>query len=85
MMIEDIIGYAAGMLIAISFIPQVIQSYKTRSVKDLSLWMIIATLIGSVFWLIYGVLISAMPIIIMNSIFSFIVLYQLYLKIKYEK
>ena len=84
-MIQDIVGYLGGIFIMTSFIPQVIKSYKTKSVKDLSLAMIVATLIGTVFWLIYGILISAMPIIIMNSIFGFVVLYQLYLKIQYEK
>ena len=84
-MIEDIIGYLGGIFIMVSFVPQVIKSYKTKSVKDLSLGMIIATFIGTIFWLVYGVLISAMPIMVMNSIFGFIVLYQLFLKIKYEK
>ena len=84
-MIEDTIGYLGGILIMVSFIPQVIKSYKTKSVKDMSLWMLIATIFGSVFWLMYGILISAMPIIVMNSIFILIVLCQLYLKIKYEK
>ncbi|MDP3766046.1 MAG: SemiSWEET family transporter [Nanoarchaeota archaeon] len=84
-MFQDIIGYLGGIFIMTSFIPQVIKSYKTKSVKDLSLGMIIATFIGTIFWLFYGFLISAKPIIIMNSIFGFVVLYQLYLKIKYEK
>ena len=84
-MIEDIIGYLGGIFIMISFVPQVIKSYKTKSVEDLSIWMIIATLVGTVFWLMYGVLIYSKPIIIMNNIFGFIVLYQLFLKIKYGK
>jgi MtN3 and saliva related transmembrane protein len=84
-MIEEIIGYLGGIFITASFIPQVIKSYKTKSVGDLSLGMIISTLIGTAFWLIYGFLINSMPIIIANSIFEAIVLYQLYLKIKHEK
>jgi len=84
-MIEDIIGYLGGFFIMISFIPQVIKSYKTKSVKDLSLGMILATLIGTGFWITYGFLIESMPIIVMNIIFGVIVLYELYLKIKHEK
>ena len=83
-MIEDIIGYLGGIFIMISFIPQVIKSYKTQSVGDLSLGMILATLIGTGFWITYGVLIYSYPIVIMNSIFGVIVLYQLYLKIKHD-
>ena len=77
-MIEEIIGYLGGIFIMISFIPQVIKSYRTKNVSDLSLGMIIATLIGTVFWIIYGFLIGGMPIIIMNIIFGITVLYQLY-------
>lgn len=84
-MIADFIGYLGGIFIMISFVPQAVKSYKTKSVKDLSVAMIIATLAGTIFWIMYGFLIKGMPIIIMNIIFGIIVLYQLYLKIKYEK
>lgn len=84
-MIEDIIGYLGGFFIMISFIPQVIKSYKTKSVGDLSIGMIMATILGTAFWITYGFLIDGMPIVIMNSAFGAIVLYQLYLKIKHEK
>ncbi len=84
-MIVDIIGYLAGFFIIISFIPQILKSYKTKSVKDLSIWMIIAVLIATILWIVYGFLVNVKPVIIVNSIFGFIVLYQLYLKIKYEK
>lgn len=84
-MLEDIVGYLGGIFIMVSFIPQVIKSYKTKSVKDLSIWMIVTTLVGTGFWLTYGVLISAKPIIIMNNIFGFVALHQFFLKIRYEK
>lgn len=84
-MLEDIIGYLGGFFIMISFIPQVVKSYRTKSVKDLSTGMIIATLIGTGFWIFYGFLISGKPVIIMNSVFGAIVLYQFYLKVKHRK
>lgn len=84
-MIEEIIGYLGGIFIMISFLPQVIKSHKTKRVGDLSVEMIVATLIGTIFWIIYGILIKAMPVILMNAIFEITVFYQLYLKIKYEK
>ena len=84
-MIEDIIGYLGGFFIMISFIPQVIKSYKTQSVDDLSIGMILATLIGTIFWITYGFMINGMPVIVMNSIFGVIVVFQLYLKVKHDK
>jgi len=47
--------------------------------------MILATLIGTVFWIVYGLMLEALPIILMNTIFGVIVLFQLFLKIKYNK
>ncbi|MBI2657230.1 hypothetical protein HYX08_00880 [Candidatus Woesearchaeota archaeon] len=84
-MIEDIVGYLGGISIAISFIPQVVKSYKTKRVSDLSLGMIIAQIIGTILWLVYGFLVGGKPIIFMNSFFIFVILYLLYLKVKYEK
>ena len=69
----------------ISFVPQVIKAHKTKSVEDLSLWMVIATLVGTVFWIIYGFFIKSNSVLIMNIIFGIIVLFQLFLKLKYEK
>jgi len=84
-MLQDVIGYLGGIFIMISFVPQVIKSYKTKSVKDLSLWMIVATLAGTIFWVTYGYLIKSSPVLVMNIIFGVIVLFQLYLKLKYER
>jgi len=84
-MIEDAIGFTAGFLIAVSMIPQVIKSYKTRSVKDISFLMLFIIMFGTALWVIYGVLIKSFPIIIMDG-FGFLVnLILIFLKIRYEK
>lgn len=44
--VAEIIGYAAGILIAITMIPQIIVSLKTKNVKGLS------TLMLTIFFLI---------------------------------
>jgi len=84
-MVEDIIGFAAGLLIAISMIPQVIKSYKTRSVKDISFLMLFIIMLGTALWVIYGVLISSLPIIAMDGFGFFVNLILIFMKIKYEK
>jgi MtN3 and saliva related transmembrane protein len=83
-MIAEIIGYVAGFFIMVSFIPQLIKSHRTKSVEDISISMIIATIIGTLFWIIYGFMINKMPIIVVNIIFLATVLYQLFLKIRYD-
>ena len=85
MVLQDIIGYVAGFFIVVSIIPQIIKSYKTKSVKDISLLMPVSIIIGTVLWLIYGFMANSMPIILLNSIYLFVVSYQLYLKVKYDK
>ena len=47
--------------------------------------MIIATLIGTIFWVTYGFIIKSMPVAIMNGVFGIIVINQFYLKIRYHK
>ena len=47
-MIEDIIGYIAGIVIIISWIPQVVKSYRTKSVNDLSSMMIVLIITGTI-------------------------------------
>jgi len=84
-MLVDLIGYLGGLFIMISFIPQVVKSYRTKSVEDLSIQMILATFIGTVFWLVYGVLVGSMPIMVTNIIFGGTVLFQLFLKIQHGK
>ena len=83
--IIELIGYLGGIFTMISFIPQIIKSYKTRNVEDVSLTMLITTIIAMAFWIAYGFLINAGPVIIMNTIFVVSVLYELDLKFKYAK
>ena len=84
-MIEDIIGYIAGIVIIISWIPQVVKSYKTKSVNDLSIMMVILILIGTVLWISYALLVKDKPVFAVNVVLTILISYILYLKIKYEK
>lgn len=81
----NITGFTAGILIAVSLIPQLIKSYKTRSVRDISLLMLIIIMLGTALWVIYGILIKSTPIILMDG-FGFIVnLALIFMKIRYKK
>ena len=81
----DILGYIAAVFISVSFIPQVIKSYKTKSVEDVSIGLLIASIIGTAFWLMYGYILKNWPILVANTTFIVIVLWQLDLKIHYDK
>lgn len=81
----DILGYIAGTITIISFVPQIIKSYKTKRVKDLSILMLLMIMASILLWLIYGILVGNKPIIIVNGIYVLVVAFQFYLKIRYNR
>ena len=62
------IGYLAATLTTSSFVPQAWLTFKTRDVSGISLSMYSAFTAGIALWLVYGILISAWPIVIANTI-----------------
>jgi MtN3 and saliva related transmembrane protein len=64
----EIIGYLALFCTTVSFIPQVIELYRTKSAKDISTSMYIIYALGMILWLIYTIWIKAVPLIIGNVI-----------------
>ena len=65
---SDLIGMIAGTLTTIAFVPQVWRVWKTRSTRDVSLGMYMVFTTGVVFWLAYGLILGAWPIIVTNVI-----------------
>ena len=80
----SILGYFAGTLTTISFVPQVIKIWKTKSTKDISLITFIAFCLGVFLWMVYGIILRSLPVIIANSIGLVLGLIILILKIKYK-
>ncbi len=62
----DILGFTAGFLTTLAFLPQVIKVIKTRKTEDISLGMYIIFTLGVALWLVYGILLSSLPIIVAN-------------------
>ena len=77
-------GYFAGFLTTISFLPQVVKTWKSRSASDLSWGMFSVFSVGVMFWLIYGFLIQEPPIILWNSVTLALVLAILVMKLKFD-
>lgn len=59
----SLLGIAAGALTTISFLPQVMKTWRSKSAKDFSFWMLGAFTSGVLLWMIYGVSIGSLPII----------------------
>jgi len=78
-----ILGLLAGALTTISFIPQVMKTWKFKETKDISLLMYIIFFTGILLWFSYGILIDNTPIIVANGISLVLVFIVLLLKIRY--
>lgn len=64
----DLIGYLAACLTTCSFVPQAWLTFRTKNVNGISIGMYSAFTLGIALWLIYGLLLSAWPIVIANVI-----------------
>ena len=62
------IGFAAAFLTTISFLPQVIKVWRSRSARDISLATYGMFTAGAALWLLYGVAIHSMPVELANAI-----------------
>lgn len=79
--LKTLIGSVAAICTTLAFVPQVVQSYKTRDLSGISLPMYSIFTTGVVLWLIYGILNGDWPIIIANSITALLAGFVLILKI----
>ena len=77
-------GYLSAFCTTAAFVPQAIKVYKTRKTDDISFGMILLMTFGVSFWVIYGCLIKALPIITANVITFILALYILIMKIKLD-
>lgn len=81
----DLIGLMAGTLTTLSFMPQVIKTWKTRSAKDVSLGMLVMFALGVILWIAYGYATKATPVICANFATLALIIVILALKYKYRK
>lgn len=66
--VAHLIGLTAGLLTTIAFLPQVLQTWTTKSTKDISLPMFLTFCTGVLLWFIYGVMIHSLPVILANGV-----------------
>lgn len=79
---SEYIGFLAAALTTMAFVPQALQSWKTRDLSGISLPMYSMFSTGVLFWLIYGVMIKSWPVMIANAITLMLACVVLGLKMK---
>lgn len=84
-MVIDILGIIASTTSVIGFLPQIYKIKRTKSVQDLSFFMLLNFLLCSLAWMVYGILTPSHYVFITNTAgvcASFVLLSQ---KIYYQK
>jgi MtN3 and saliva related transmembrane protein len=79
-----LIGYFAGFLTTVAFVPQVLKTWKSKSAADLSLGMFSVFSLGVLCWLIYGILLAEVPMIFWNTVTLILALGLLVMKLKFD-
>lgn len=85
MPLAEIIGLVAGTITSVTFIPQVLKIWKSKSVKDISMLMMLLLVAGTSLWLTYGLLIKSTPIIYTNLMVLIMSLTMLFFKLKFKE
>lgn len=81
----EIMGHIGALLSSITFIPQVLQAWKTKSVGDLSMNMLLIVITSTVVWLVYAFSLGLLPVIIANSIIFVLSALLIYFKLTFKE
>jgi MtN3 and saliva related transmembrane protein len=81
----EIAGHTGAFLSSITFIPQVYKVWKTKSVGDLSLAMLVIVFSSTLIWLIYGIALNLRPVMLANGTICFLSMLLIYFKFAYSK
>jgi MtN3 and saliva related transmembrane protein len=81
----ELTGFAAGAICTVSFLPQLLKVYKEKSAENISWWYLVTFTFGVALWLLYGLMLSALPIIVANGVTLALLGCIITLKIKYQR
>jgi MtN3 and saliva related transmembrane protein len=79
----DLLGYLAAFCTTGAFLPQVIQAWKTRDTRAISLPMYLVFVSGVLLWLLYGLQINNWPMTIANVVTLVLAGAVLVMKLRY--
>ena len=79
-----VLGLVAGTLTTLSFLPQLLKAWKSRSTHDISIGMFSLLAVGITLWIVYGAVTNDIPVIVANSVTLVFVGLILALKLRYR-
>lgn len=77
------LGYVAATLTTLAFVPQAVQTIRTRDTRGISLGMYVVFTVGIVFWFCYGLALQSWPIIVSNAVTFLLAVTILGLKLRH--
>lgn len=80
-----VLGTAASVLVTVGWIPQILRGYKTKSLSDVSYYLMSLISAGSVLWIFYGIEINDTIIIGVNIAILIFNLILFGMKVRYSK
>jgi MtN3 and saliva related transmembrane protein len=80
-----ILGTLAGILILSGWVEQIYKGYKTKSMRDISKFLMIFIAAGSTLWLVYGSIVSDVFIIGTNIAGLILMIIVSSMKRRYQK
>lgn len=85
MQLAESLGFIGGALVTCSMIPQLVRVFQLKSAREISILFTIFFLIGTGFWLAYGIYLSLTPVILWNVTAVILISILLYAKLKYGR
>ncbi|WP_243310814.1 SemiSWEET transporter [Fundidesulfovibrio agrisoli] len=82
---QEGLGIAAGCLTTASYLPQVLHTWRTRSVEDISLRMYMLLCSGVALWFLYGVVIDSIAVMAANGVSLLLTLSIMVMKLRFGK
>jgi MtN3 and saliva related transmembrane protein len=79
-----VLGLVAAVCTTVSFVPQLLQTWRTKKAGDVAWGMLITFIVGTILWLTYGTLIHSMPVVVANAATLLLTATILGLKIYYR-
>lgn len=80
---ETLLGYIAATCTTCAFIPQVMHILKTKDTSSISLGMYSIFIMGVFLWMVYGFIVSDLPVMIANAITLLLASIIWFIKIKH--
>ena len=80
-----LLGFLAGALTSMGYLPQVVKGLRTRKMEDVSLLMPAVLGLGMFLWLLYGIAREDYAIIVANVIGSSLTALLVAMKMRYDR